>query len=120
MKIKQDEVAKRLKELRTSKGLTLEEWSKLFGVNKSSVSRWEHGSIPHPKTLKKIAQVAKVGEVELLYGSLEDYVISYLTQTSTTKKMLEELPNLPLDIVDYLLEIEKEKGEPSNDLQQQA
>ena len=83
MKIKQDEVAKRLKELRTSKGLTLEEWSKLFGVNKSSVSRWEHGSIPHPKTLKKIAQVAKVGEVELLYGSLEDYVISYLTQTST-------------------------------------
>ena len=59
----------RIRAIRQEKGMTLEEFGKLFGAGKGLVSRWENGlSIPSPERIKAIA---KVGDktVSELYGS---------------------------------------------------
>lgn len=59
----------RIRSLRKSKGLTMEEFGKLFDASKSIVSRWERNiSEPNAKRLKHIAKLAGVSVDELLYG----------------------------------------------------
>lgn len=52
------EMAKRIKELRTAKGLTLEQVADVVGVGKSTVRKWETGMIANMRR-DKIASLAK-------------------------------------------------------------
>lgn len=53
-----EEMAKRIKELRTAKGLTLEQVADVVGVGKSTVRKWETGMIANMRR-DKIASLAK-------------------------------------------------------------
>lgn len=58
-------VGKEIRKIRLEKGMTMQEFGKLFGVSKSSVSMWENGkSIPSPDRLK---QIAKIGNTSVNY-----------------------------------------------------
>lgn len=62
-------LGQRIKAIRLDKGMTLEEFGKLFGASKSIVSRWESGiSSPNPERLKTIAKVGGMTVGQLLYG----------------------------------------------------
>ena len=52
------DMAQRIKELRTSKGLTLEQVAEVVGVGKSTVRKWETGMIANMRR-DKIAALAK-------------------------------------------------------------
>lgn len=53
-----EEMARKIKELRQAKGLTLEQVAKVVGVGKSTVRKWETGMIANMKR-DKIADLAK-------------------------------------------------------------
>lgn len=62
-------LGQRIKAIRLDKGMTLEEFGKLFGTSKSIVSRWESGiSSPNPERLKTIAKVGDMTVSQLLQG----------------------------------------------------
>lgn len=78
-------VGKRIQAIRLEKGLTLEQFSKLIGASKSSISEWESGKhlppaksiisrwekgvmLPNNSRLDKIAQLGNLTVNELLYG----------------------------------------------------
>ena len=64
-------LGQRIKAIRLDKGMTLEEFGKLFGTSKSIVSRWESGiSSPNPERLKTIAKVGDMTVSQLLHGEL--------------------------------------------------
>lgn len=55
-----------LKELRISRGLTLQQIQKQYGHNISWISQLENGKVtPRPKTIKVLAQIYEVDYVEL-------------------------------------------------------
>ncbi len=63
-------IGQRIKNIRLSRGMTLEEFGVLFSAGKGLVSRWERGiSTPNPKRLKNIAEFANISIEELTSGS---------------------------------------------------
>lgn len=81
-------VGKRIQAIRIEKGLTLDEFGKLIGASKSSISEWESGKhlppaksiisrwekgamLPNSSRLNKIAQLGNITVNELLYGNNE-------------------------------------------------
>ena len=69
-----------IKDIRLNKGMTLEEFGKLFNASKSIVYRWENGtSFPNPERLKAIAKIGDTTVEELLH--------SYLNQVEFNKRM---------------------------------
>lgn len=64
-------VGQRIKSIRQEKGMTLEEFGKLFGAGKGLVSRWENGlSIPNPERLKSIAKIGDMSVSQLINGEV--------------------------------------------------
>ena len=64
------EVGRRIKQIRTNKGFTLEGFGKLFNVSKSNVLKWEQGqSLPNKDRLYNISKIAGITVNELLYGN---------------------------------------------------
>lgn len=64
-----NDLGQKIKELRMDKGLTMEEFGKLFDASKSIVSRWERNiSVPNEKRLKHIAKLAGKSVSEFVYG----------------------------------------------------
>lgn len=62
-------VGLRIKSIRQEKGMTLEEFGKLFGAGKGLVSRWENGlSTPNAERLKSIAKIGDMSVSQLLHG----------------------------------------------------
>lgn len=64
-------VGNKIREIRMSRGLTMEEFGeKIYPVaHKSIVSRWESGrSIPNNSRLKQIAEIGNISVVNLLKG----------------------------------------------------
>lgn len=62
-------VGTKIQMIRLSKGMTMEEFGKLFGAAKSIVYRWEKGqSLPCPNRLKEIADFAGITVQYLLEG----------------------------------------------------
>lgn len=62
-------VGQKIKDIRLSKGMTLEEFGALFNTSASVVYRWEIGlSLPNPKRLKAVADFAKIPMLELTGG----------------------------------------------------
>ena len=86
----------RIRAIRQEKGMTLEEFGKLFGAGKGLVSRWENGlSVPSPERIKAIA---KIGDktVSELYGSkfnkrtLRNNFVHGIFSLQTIKRLTEE------------------------------
>ncbi|MDW8563860.1 helix-turn-helix transcriptional regulator [Staphylococcus shinii] len=74
---KQTILAKNIKKIRQSLGMSMEEFGKEFDVtaHKSLVSKWEKGlSKPNNERLKKIAELGNISIDELLYGTFEEYL----------------------------------------------
>lgn len=68
-KYNKKDVGQRIKLIRLERGMTLEEFGKLFNTSKGIISRWENGiSIPNPERLKKIAEFGDVSIEYLLNG----------------------------------------------------
>lgn len=71
----ENEMARKIKELRLSKGMTLEQVAKIVGVGKSTVRKWETGMIANMKR-DKIALLAQALSTTPAYlmGWFEDDV----------------------------------------------
>lgn len=64
-----DTLGARIKAIRISKGLTMEEFANLLGATKGNVSIWEaNKSQPNNSRLKKIAEMANISADELLHN----------------------------------------------------
>lgn len=73
-KYNKKDIGQKIKIIRLKKGMTLEEFGKLFNTSKGIISRWENGiSTPTPERLKKIAEL---GGVSVAYiTGISDYPI---------------------------------------------
>lgn len=88
-KINKKEVGERIRKIRFSKGLTLEQFGNLFHAVKSNVQSWENGDcLPNKRRLQKIAQMANIGVTELLYGNQNnrDQEVAGVLQKKPNKK----------------------------------
>ena len=87
MRINDNEVAARIKAIRLSKGLTMEEFGNLIdNAAQSLVSRWETGSTkPTPNRLKIIARLGGMTPEELVFGK-QDVLADF-----TTEQLLDEI-----------------------------
>lgn len=106
-------IGARIKSIRTSLGLTMEEFGKKFEpvANRSLVSKWEAGkSLPNTKRLKIIAELGHTSVDELVSPSLENAIRSYvdeimkfeIKQGDQKYKLLYE-PNEKAALIDFLL-----------------
>lgn len=75
MNVDKKALGQRIKSIRQSKGLTMEEFGKFFdNASKGVISNWEKGSnIPNNARLKMIAQFGGITVDELLYGNFQLY-----------------------------------------------
>lgn len=81
MDVKKKDVGNRIKSIRSSKGMTLEEFGKLFGASKGNVATWEKGSsLPNNERLFKIAELGEITVDELLYGDKKMYLINKIEE----------------------------------------
>lgn len=89
MNINKIELGNRIKAIRKSKKMTLEEFGREIGaVGKSNVSKWEKGYvIPTEDRLEKIAELAHISVYELIYGDtlnfISDQIGAYLPNEYT-------------------------------------
>ena len=86
MAIDMKALGRRIRVIRKSKGLTMEEFGKLANdAHKSLVSKWESGGFqPNPERTKKIAEIGGISVDELLHGKDE-------LSKFTTAELLDEL-----------------------------
>lgn len=87
MKIDKKAVGRRIKQLRISKGYTLEAFGKLFGAKKSNVHSWEKGDyLPNKERLYNISKIAGITVNELLYGNVEKDIQELYEQITKLSK----------------------------------
>lgn len=78
-------IGERIKNIRQQKGMTLEEFGKMFGASKSNVRSWEIGkNLPNPERLKTIAKIADISVDTLLYGKMKERISKMLSQIAKT------------------------------------
>lgn len=98
-------VGRRIKQLRISKGYTLEAFGKLFSVSKSNVLKWEQGqSLPNKDRIRiyNISKIANLSVDELLYGDTEKDIQELYEQIIKLPK--EDVKTLLTNVVNYLKE----------------
>ncbi len=115
-------LGQRIKSIRLDKGMTLEEFGKLFGASKSSVLGWESGrNAPNKERLKTIAKLGNVSTERLLYGdfleatdTLSQQKAKILLENTKLKRWAEELASpaheeelLKLNISELINDIEE-------------
>lgn len=84
------EVGQRIKNIRLSKGMTLEEFGKIFNATKGNVLKWEKGqSLPNPERLKTIAKLSDITVEELLYGNFQRYYFNKYWKELMINRTLE-------------------------------
>ena len=89
-----EDMAHRIKELRSAKGLTLEQVADIVGVGKSTVRKWETGMIANMKR-DKIASLAKA------LGTTPEYLMGWSKEqknTSPDKLELTEGEQMVLEL----------------------
>lgn len=90
----------RIKNIRQTNGLTLEEFGKLFGASKGNVSLWEKGSsLPSNERIKKIAEYGNMSVEELLYGEK--------TISNSELELIEKLTKENKQLKDEITELSK-------------
>lgn len=102
-----EQMAKRLQELRAENGLTLEEFGKLFNVNKSTVLRWEKGGVEKPSVSTLVANHFKVSEAWLAGFDVPKYPEEPVHQTirGRISKKLEKLPTETLEKIEAMIDM---------------
>lgn len=104
LKVNKRNVGLRIRQIRNSLNLTLEEFGKIFSsdvnnklnAGKSNVSTWERGdSLPNKQRLEIIAKKGNMTVNELLYGSIDEFLDNNLVsileyQTGNTIPSPEE------------------------------
>ena len=79
------EIGQRINTIRLTKGMTLEEFGKIFGATKGNVLKWEKGqSLPNPERLKTIAKIADTSVNTLLYGEMRRRIAKIVSLTAKT------------------------------------
>ena len=78
-----ENMARKIKELRQAKGLTLEQVANVVGVGKSTVRKWETGMIANMKR-DKIADLAKA------LGTTPAYLMGWTEDNKKEEKSPEE------------------------------
>lgn len=74
--VNKNKVGFRINQFRTNKGYTLEDFGELFNTSKSNVHRWEKGlALPNKDRLVKISKLMGMTLNELLYGSVEEFIL---------------------------------------------
>lgn len=102
------EIGHRIKGIRMNKGMTLEEFGKLFGASKSSVLGWERGdNIPNPERLKKIAEIGGVDLDFLLNGDVFDSFKKGNEELIDFVKTLKQWENLEKEELDKISEFDE-------------
>lgn len=77
--INKKSVARRIKRIRTSLGLNMEEFGRKLNTSKGAVNNWEKGkNLPNTSRLVKIAELGNISIDELLYGSLKEALLSLM------------------------------------------
>ncbi|WP_314970943.1 helix-turn-helix domain-containing protein [Peptostreptococcus stomatis] len=80
-------IGSRIKKIRLEKGMTLEEFGKLFDTSKSNVSMWEKGrSLPNPERMKQIAKVGDTTVSDLM--ATNNARILTISKDSSLRKMI--------------------------------
>lgn len=82
-----ENMARKIKELRQAKGLTLEQVANVVGVGKSTVRKWETGMIANMKR-DKIAALAKA------LGTTPAYLMGWTDDIKKVKNSSPEKPEL--------------------------
>lgn len=82
-----ENMARKIKELRQAKGLTLEQVANVVGVGKSTVRKWETGMIANMKR-DKIAALAKA------LGTTPAYLMGWTEDNKKEEKLPPEEPKL--------------------------
>lgn len=109
------EIGKRIKALRTQKGMTMQKFGELFDppASKSIVSRWESGkSVPSNERIKTISNNLKISTQYLLNGelSLEDAINQGMSMNDYAKsqgwssEQISKLDNVYSNNMDSFLE----------------
>lgn len=89
-------IGSRIKKIRLEKGMTLEEFGKLFDTSKSNVSMWEKGrSLPNPERMKQIAKVGDTTVSDLM--ATNNARILTISKDPSLRKMI-------YDVVDESIE----------------
>lgn len=80
MKVDQQRVAKKIREIRTDLGYSMAQFGELISNSpKTTVNNWERGiNLPKEDKLKKIAILGKTTVEELLYGTPEEVLTNLL------------------------------------------
>ncbi|MBY4765321.1 helix-turn-helix domain-containing protein [Streptococcus uberis] len=94
-------IGSRIKNIRLEKGMTLEEFGKLFNASKSSVYGWEKGrNLPNKERLK---QIAKIGDMKLGVLLKGDKAYSpFIFPDFRNVKSEEDIKNYALECVDII------------------
>ena len=98
-------VGKRIRQIRNSLNLTLEQFGKDKDINaeRSNVSKWERGAtLPNQSRLEIIAKLGNMTVNELLYGDTEKYIQELYEQIIKLPK--ENAKTLLTNVVNYLKE----------------
>ena len=102
-----ENMARKIKELRQAKGLTLEQVANVVGVGKSTVRKWETGMIANMKR-DKIAALAKA------LGTTPAYLMGWNEDNKQAEKTSPEEPKLSEGekmLVDLFRRVPEEKQE---------
>lgn len=84
---------KRLKDLRTAKGLSQEEMSKVLGIGRTTYLKYENGDIMPTRKLKELSQFFNVTTDYILGNDIDDSDGYYLDPE--TAKLAQELKDNP-------------------------
>lgn len=75
MDIDKRKLGNKIKNIRRSKGLTLEQFGNIFDASKGVISNWESGrNIPNNDRLKKIAELGDTSVSELLHETTPEFI----------------------------------------------
>lgn len=102
MKIDKKAVGRRIKNIRLSKGLTLDDFGKFLKADNSNICRWENGkTLPSKNKIYKISKFAGITINQLLYGSEQDIEELYQELIKLSKE----------ELIILMLKIARNKGE---------
>ena len=90
------ETGKRIKSIRSNFGMTMEQFAILTdSSNTSAVNNWERGyNLPNKTKLKKIAILGNTTTDWIKWGTLEEYITSYLIDIGY-ELYIKDFPEIP-------------------------
>lgn len=108
------DMARRIKELRQAKKMTLEDVAKIVGVGKSTVRKWETGMIANMKRDKIVKLAEALGTTPILLMGWEEEQKKNDIQTDIVLKMRTD-PTF-MSVVENLYKLDKDKLETINQM----